>query len=64
MGAKMSKPDDHGPADERAEQTEGLVDQGRRDALMRFAKYTPPAMLAVLISASVSEKAFASTSPV
>jgi len=58
-GAKMSKFDDRRPAEERTEQTEGLVNQGRRDALMRFAKYTPPAMLAVLISASVSGKAFA-----
>jgi hypothetical protein len=33
-----------------AEQTEERIDQGRREAVMRLAKYTAPAMLAVLVS--------------
>jgi hypothetical protein len=44
MGAKMTE----------AEKTEEDIDQGRREALMRLAKYTAPAMLAVLVSVSES----------
>ena len=48
MGDPMTEPnDDRDSADEHAEQTE-LV--GRREAVARFAKYTAPVMLAVLIS--------------
>ena len=51
MGAVMSEPKDSNSADERVEQTEVLI--GRREVvgegLKRFAKYTAPAMLAVLI---------------
>jgi hypothetical protein len=43
----MSEPNHSGSADEHTEQTE-LV--GRREAVMRFAKYTAPVMLAVLVS--------------
>jgi hypothetical protein len=50
----MSEPNDCDSADEHAEQTEVLV--GRREvvgeALTRFAKYTAPVMLAVLMSTS------------
>ena len=64
MGGLMSKPDDHGSADEHTEQTETLI--GRREvvgeALMRFAKYTAPAMLVVLMSSSEG-KAKCTTSP-
>ena len=46
----MTEPnDDRDSADEHAEQTE-LV--GRREAVARFAKYTAPVMLAVLVSTS------------
>jgi hypothetical protein len=55
----MSEADDHGSANESTEQTEML---GRRAALTRFAKYTAPVMLAVLISASGSTKASATVS--
>jgi hypothetical protein len=54
MGGLMSELHDHGSADEHTEQTEMLI--GRREvvgeAVMRFAKYTAPVMLAVLMSAS------------
>jgi hypothetical protein len=53
----VSKADINDSAQDGAEQTEALV--GRREALTRFVKYTPPAMLGVLISAGVSKKAFA-----
>jgi hypothetical protein len=43
----MSEPNDRDSADERTEQTEMV---GRREAVMRFAKYTAPVMLAVLMS--------------
>jgi hypothetical protein len=36
---------------DKAEQTEERIDQGRREALTRLAKYTAPAVLAVLLSA-------------
>ena len=42
----MSKPDDRGSVDESPEQTAELI--GRREALGRFAKYTAPALLAML----------------
>ncbi len=44
----MSKPNNHGAADDGAEQTDELVN--RRKAVARFAAYTAPAMLAVLMS--------------
>jgi hypothetical protein len=46
----MSKTD--GAAVKGAEQTDEHIDQERREALTRLAKYTAPAMLAVLMSAS------------
>jgi len=50
----MSEPVDRGSADE---QTEGLI--GRREVVgegvMRLAKYTAPAMLAVLIATSAGK---------
>jgi hypothetical protein len=62
MGDLMSEPNNHSPADEHAGQTEMLI--GRREvvgeALTRFAKYTAPAMLVVLMSAN--GKAFARVS--
>ena len=36
--------------DDKGEQTAERIDQGRREAVMRLAKYTAPAMLAVLVS--------------
>jgi hypothetical protein len=45
----MSEPADRNSADEHTEQTE-LV--GRREAVKRFAKYTAPVMLAMLVSTS------------
>jgi hypothetical protein len=35
---------------DKGEQTEERIDQGRREAVIRLAKYTAPAMLAVLLS--------------
>jgi len=35
---------------DKGEQTEERIDQGRREAVVRLAKYTAPAMLAVLLS--------------
>jgi hypothetical protein len=35
---------------DKGEQTEERIDQGRREAVMRLAKYTAPALLAVLLS--------------
>ena len=46
----MSKTEARGSADEGTEHTEERIDQGRRDALTLFAKYTAPAMLAMLVS--------------
>ena len=60
----MSEPNDHGSADEHTEQTEMCI--GRREvvgeALIRFAKYTAPAMLVVLMS-SAGAKAVPPCSP-
>jgi hypothetical protein len=60
----MGEPNDCGSADEHTEQTE--VPIGRREVvgegLTRLAKYTAPVMLAALMSSSVSNKAFATTS--
>jgi hypothetical protein len=57
MGAVMSEPNDCGSANERTEQTEVLV--GRRqvvgEAVARFAKYTAPAMLVVLMSTAAAK---------
>jgi hypothetical protein len=38
----------------KGEQPEERIDQERREALTRFAKYTAPAMLAVLMSVEYS----------
>jgi hypothetical protein len=46
----MSEADD--AAAKGAEQTGERIDHERREALTRLAKYTAPAMLAVLMSAS------------
>ena len=46
----MSKAETGGPAVEGSEQTEELINPERRDALVRLAKYTAPAMLALLVS--------------
>ena len=46
----MSEADD--AAAKGAEQTGERIDQERREALSRLAKYTAPVMLAVLMSAS------------
>ena len=54
----MSEPNDRDSVDD-AEETEMV---GRREAVKRFAKYTAPVMLAVLIS--TSGKATANTSSV
>jgi hypothetical protein len=35
---------------DKGEQTEERIDQGRREAVMRLAKYTAPALLAVLLA--------------
>jgi hypothetical protein len=37
---------------DKGEQTDERIDQERRDALTRLAKYTAPAMLAVLVATS------------
>jgi hypothetical protein len=47
----MSEADD--AAGKGAEQTGERIDQERREALSRLAKYTAPVMLAVLMSASI-----------
>jgi hypothetical protein len=51
-GAKMSEFGDSGSAGHGVEQSDERIDLGRREALMRLAKYTAPAMLVVLMSAS------------
>jgi hypothetical protein len=48
----MSEPNNCHSADGQSEQTE-LV--GRREAVVRFAKYTAPVMLAVLMSTTAGE---------
>jgi hypothetical protein len=39
---------------DKGEQTEECIDQERREALTRLAKYTAPAMLAVLMATSAA----------
>jgi hypothetical protein len=56
----MSEPNDRDSADEHTEQTEMV---GRREAVKRFAKYTAPAMLAVLISASEGKASAGGVTP-
>ena len=55
----MSEPSHDGSADQQIEQTEMLI--GRREvvgeALTRFAKYTAPAMLVVLMSSAGAKAA-------
>jgi hypothetical protein len=48
----MSPVDD--PKPEQTGQAEERVDDSRRDAMMRLAKYTAPAMLALLLSTDKS----------
>jgi hypothetical protein len=59
MGDPMSEPNHDGSADQHIEQTEMLI--GRREVvgetLMRFAKYTAPAMLVVLMSSAGAKAA-------
>lgn len=59
MGGLMSEPSHDGSADQQIEQTEMLI--GRREvvgeALTRFAKYTAPAMLVVLMSSAGAKAA-------
>ena len=51
----MSEPNhSDGSADEHTKQTEMV---GRREAVVRFAKYTAPVMLAVLMSSTTDGKA-------
>ncbi len=57
----MSKPNSHGAADDGAEQTDELVN--RRNAVARFAAYTAPAMLAVLVSTSAKATPAVSVGP-
>ena len=49
--SEMSEADAGGSAGDGAEQTDERIDHERREALMRLAKYTAPAVLAVLLSA-------------
>ena len=62
---QMSELNECASTDERAEQSEMLI--GRREvvgeAVMRFAKYTAPVMLAVLISSHEKAAATAVTRP-
>jgi len=51
MGGAMSETDAGGSAVNNSAQAEELVDPERREALVRLAKYTAPAMLALLVSA-------------
>jgi hypothetical protein len=51
----MSKADADGVAGKGVEQTEERIDQERRDVLNRLAKYTAPAMLAVLTSRAAAQ---------
>jgi hypothetical protein len=39
---------------DKGEQTGERIDQGRREAVMRLAKYTAPAMLAILVATSAA----------
>jgi hypothetical protein len=50
----MSETLNGGSADDAAHPIEEHIDQERREVLTRLAKYTAPAMLAVLMSASAS----------
>jgi hypothetical protein len=47
----MSEADDYGAISNGAKPTGERIDQERREALKRFAKYTAPAMLGLLLSA-------------
>ena len=49
--------------DPTANQTEGDVDESRRAAMLRFAKYTAPAMLALLLSAETASASGGGGSP-
>lgn len=46
----MSMGSERNPADPLADQTGEDTDQDRREAILRLAKYTAPAMLAMLLS--------------
>lgn len=43
-----------GSRDTRADQAADATDQNRRDAVLRLAKYTAPAMLALLLSSKAA----------
>ena len=53
----MSKSSERNSVEPRADQAGNVTDQDRREAIIRLAKYTAPAMLAMLLS----EKAMAAT---
>ena len=53
-GKSVSETDAGGAAIDGREQAEELVDPERREVLARLAKYTAPAMLALLVSAEDS----------
>ncbi len=42
------------PCEPRADQAGDETDQARRDAVLRLAKYTAPAMLALLLSSKAA----------
>lgn len=46
----MRTDDERSPVDPSADQAENDTDQARRDAMIRLAKYTAPAMLALLVN--------------
>ncbi len=46
----MRAVDEHVPVDPPADQARHDTDQVRRDAMIRLARYTAPAMLALLVS--------------
>lgn len=46
----MSTGSERNPVDPRADQAGNVTDQDRREAIIRLAKYTAPAMLAMLLS--------------
>jgi hypothetical protein len=56
-GVDMSIKGEGNSVDPTANQTEGDVDESRRAAMLRFAKYTAPAMLALLLTADMASAA-------
>jgi ethanolamine utilization microcompartment shell protein EutL len=47
----------------RPGETKAAVDTARREAMVRMAKYTAPAMLALLASSQLTDEALACVSP-